>query len=183
MNLWPVQHFFPHFLTGLLFLHSKPVKKRGKKSSTGQRFICTEVTSYKIHTLIRFLFNTLFPTVLDCSKTTGAKAPIAPLLNTPLLHFLWITCYNFVSTGGRWWTQLNMLTPFNCCKCLQNSFNLVRILLLCYENPAQTTYSWNIMCQKWEGDCGLWVPNEIISKKYTESLKKIVGAVLELPAK
>ena len=62
------------------------------------------------------------------------------------------------------------------------------------------------MCQKWEGDCGLflcsfgtpfyiycllrllekcglWVPNEIIFKKYAESLKKVVGAVWELPAK
>ena len=39
------------------------------------------------------------------------------------------------------------------------------------------------MCQKWEGDCGLWVPYEIILKKYAESLKKIVGAVWELPAK
>ena len=40
------------------------------------------------------------------------------------------------------------------------------------------------MCQKWEGDCGLWVLNEIIKKTYTESLKKkIVGAVWELPAK
>ena len=39
------------------------------------------------------------------------------------------------------------------------------------------------MCQKWEGDCGLWVLNEIIKKIYTESLKKIVGAVWELPAK
>ena len=46
-----------------------------------------------------------------------------------------------------------------------------------------TTYSWNIMCQKWEGDCGLWVPNEIIKKIYTETLKKIVGAVWDLPAK
>ena len=46
-----------------------------------------------------------------------------------------------------------------------------------------TTYCWNIMCQKWEGDCGLWVLNEIIFKKYAESLKKIVGAVWELPAK
>ena len=46
-----------------------------------------------------------------------------------------------------------------------------------------TAYSWNIMCQKWEGDCGLWVLNEIIIKKYAESLKKIVGAVWELPAK
>ena len=39
------------------------------------------------------------------------------------------------------------------------------------------------MCQKWEGDCGLWVLNEIIKKIYTKSLKKIVGAVWELPAK
>ena len=50
--------------------------------------------------------------------------------------------------------------------------------------PAiHTAYSWNIMCQKWEGDCGLWVINEIISKKYAEGLKKIVGAIWEFPAK
>ena len=48
MNLWPVEHFFPHFLTGLLCDQSKSEEKKG---STGQRFICTEVTSYKIHTL------------------------------------------------------------------------------------------------------------------------------------
>ena len=35
------------------------------------------------------------------------------------------------------------------------------------------------MCQKWEGDCGLWVLIEIVLKKYAESLKKIVGAVWE----
>ena len=39
------------------------------------------------------------------------------------------------------------------------------------------------MCQKWEGDCGLWVLNKTIKNKYAESLKKIVGAVWELPAK
>ena len=39
------------------------------------------------------------------------------------------------------------------------------------------------MRQKWEGESGLWVLNEIISKIYTENLKKIVGAVWELPAK
>ena len=43
MNLWPVEHFFPHFLTGLFCVHSKPVKKWGKKRSTGQRFICTKI--------------------------------------------------------------------------------------------------------------------------------------------
>ena len=42
------------------------------------------------------------------------------------------------------------------------------------------------MCQKWEGDCGLWVFNvliKMIKKTYAESFKKIVGAVWELPAK
>ena len=39
------------------------------------------------------------------------------------------------------------------------------------------------MCQKWEGDCGFWALNEIILKRYAENLKKIVGAVWELPDK
>ena len=39
------------------------------------------------------------------------------------------------------------------------------------------------MRQKWEGDCGLWVLTKITLKKYAESLKKIVGAIWELPAK
>ena len=47
MNLWPVEHFFPHFY------NNNPVKKWGKKCSTGQSFIGTKVTSYKIHTLAK----------------------------------------------------------------------------------------------------------------------------------
>ena len=39
------------------------------------------------------------------------------------------------------------------------------------------------MCQKCEGNYGLWVLNEIIKKAYPENLKKIMGAVWELPAK
>ena len=39
------------------------------------------------------------------------------------------------------------------------------------------------MRQKWEGDCGLWVPNEVIFKEYAKSLKKFVGAIWELLAK
>ena len=39
------------------------------------------------------------------------------------------------------------------------------------------------MGQKCEGDCGLWVLNEINKKEYPENMKKIVGAVWELPAK
>ena len=46
-----------------------------------------------------------------------------------------------------------------------------------------TAYSRNNMGQKCEGNCGLWVLNEIIKKTHTESLKKIVGTVWELPAK
>ena len=39
------------------------------------------------------------------------------------------------------------------------------------------------MCQKCWGDCGLWVLDEIILKIYPENMKKIMGAVWELPAK
>ena len=46
MKLWPVEHFFPDWS------HSKQVNKWGKKCYTGQRFICTVVTFYKIHILV-----------------------------------------------------------------------------------------------------------------------------------
>ena len=39
------------------------------------------------------------------------------------------------------------------------------------------------MGQKCEGDCGLWVLDEILKKIYAENLKKIMGAVWEIPAK
>ena len=39
------------------------------------------------------------------------------------------------------------------------------------------------MSQKCEGNCGLWVLNDMIKKIYPEILKQIVGAVWELPAK
>ena len=39
------------------------------------------------------------------------------------------------------------------------------------------------MGQKCEGNCGLWVLNEVHEKTYPENLKKIMGAVWELPAK
>ena len=42
---------------------------------------------------------------------------------------------------------------------------------------AHTIYTRNNMGQKCEGDCGLWVLNEILKETYPESLKKIVGAV------
>jgi hypothetical protein len=41
----------------------------------------------------------------------------------------------------------------------------------------QTIYTRNNMGQKCEGNCGLWIPNEILKKSYPENLKKIVGAV------
>ena len=48
---------------------------------------------------------------------------------------------------------------------------------------AHTIYTRINMGQKREGNCGLWVLNEILKKTYPENLKKIVGAVRELPAK
>ena len=39
------------------------------------------------------------------------------------------------------------------------------------------------MGQKCEGNCGLWVPYEKFKNIYPENLKKIMGAVWELPAK
>ena len=39
------------------------------------------------------------------------------------------------------------------------------------------------MGQKCEGNCGLWVLNEMIRKIYPENLKKIMGAVWKLLAK
>jgi hypothetical protein len=36
------------------------------------------------------------------------------------------------------------------------------------------------MGQKCEGNCGLWVLNEIIKEIYPEDLKKIMGALWEL---
>ena len=50
-------------------------------------------------------------------------------------------------------------------------------------DERHTTNSRNNMCQKCEGDCGLWVLIEIIQKKCPENMKKIVGALWELPAK
>ena len=46
-----------------------------------------------------------------------------------------------------------------------------------------TIYIRNNMGQKCEGNCGLWVLREILKKTYPENLKKIVGAVWELPAR
>ena len=48
---------------------------------------------------------------------------------------------------------------------------------------AHTTYIRNSMGQECEGNCVLWIFNELIKKIYPEHLKKIVGAVCELPAK
>ena len=52
MHLSPVEHFFPHYLAISGLISADPAKKWGKKCSTGQMFICTEVTSYKIHILV-----------------------------------------------------------------------------------------------------------------------------------
>ena len=42
------------------------------------------------------------------------------------------------------------------------------------ELALHTIYTRNNMGQKCEGNCGLWVLNEILKKTYAENLKKIV---------
>ena len=61
--------------------------------------------------------------------------------------------------------------------------NWTEIIVKLMEHTYHTIYTRNDMGQKCEGNCGLWVLNEIHKKPYPESLKKIVGAVWELPAK
>ena len=51
------------------------------------------------------------------------------------------------------------------------------------EDANHTIYSRNNMRQKCGGNCGLWILHEIIQNKYSENLRKIVGALWELPAK
>ena len=51
MNLWPVEHFFPQF--GVPYSIQVPQIEE-KSVPTSQRFICKEVTSYKIHALANF---------------------------------------------------------------------------------------------------------------------------------
>ena len=60
---------------------------------------------------------------------------------------------------------------------------MLRTIFIRATFKLHTAYSRNNMGQKCEGNCGLWVLNEIIKKIYPENLKKIVGAVWELPAK
>ena len=48
---------------------------------------------------------------------------------------------------------------------------------------CHATYIRNDMGQKCEGNYGLWAPNEVIKKIYPENLKKIMGALWELPAR
>ena len=62
MKLWSVEHFCPHFFSRSALISTDLEKKWGQKCSTGQSFICTEVTSYKIHILVydSWIFHYLF---------------------------------------------------------------------------------------------------------------------------
>jgi hypothetical protein len=62
---------------------------------------------------------------------------------------------------------------------------MIRSLNLCTYSKMLPThpYTRNNMGQKCGGNCGLWVLHEMIKKIYPENLRKIVGALWELPAK
>ena len=51
------------------------------------------------------------------------------------------------------------------------------------QEVGHTIYPGNNMCQKCGHKSGLWVLHEILYKAYAENMKKIGGAVWELPAK
>ena len=80
-----------------------PVKKCGKKCSTGQRFICTKVTSYKIHILVA-------PVVTVRLKS----APIKMLYIKT--HFGWKNCFRKAQ-------KVDLLTRF-CQKFLSFDWNI-----------------------------------------------------------
>ena len=46
-----------------------------------------------------------------------------------------------------------------------------------FKMMVHTIYTRNNMSQKCEGNCGLWVLNEILKKTYPENLKKILCAI------
>ena len=66
-----------------------------------------------------------------------------------------------------------LLLPFNE-KLIENWKNKTEIF---FNTIVHTIYTRNNMGQKCEGNCGLWVLNEILKKSYPENLKKHVGAV------
>ena len=63
------------------------------------------------------------------------------------------------------------------------NLSLVENPNLLLQDSTHTIYTRNNMGQKFEGNCGLWVLNEILKKTYPENLKKIVGAVWDLTGK
>ena len=80
------------------------------------------------------------------------------------------------------WAMKWFITFYNPCldifaKFCNTTTTLVLFEFLLRKLMVHTTYSRNIMGQKCEVNCGLWVLNEIIKKTYPENLKKIVGAV------
>ena len=107
------------------------------------------------HSILRFLFYAQYnmQLCLHTMYTLHVHAVISQLMTL------------FVPTYST--TNIEYLKTFD-----SNRFYMYSI------HTAHTPYS-RIICmsQKWEGDCGLWVLNEIILQRCAESLKKIVGAV------
>ena len=72
MNLWPVEHFFPH-----LFF----------KISADQRFIRTEVTSYKIHILVYLVLKVLAWEICNIELEFAQKVIIQS--KTTITFYVW----------------------------------------------------------------------------------------------
>jgi hypothetical protein len=89
-------------------------KKWGKKCSTGQRFICIEVTSYKIHTLVILTpphTGIFYAIIARRVKKTGICTPVSQ--NWIRWNFFWHLFLFF--RGFSWFFQFcrNITTPGN----------------------------------------------------------------------
>ena len=62
----------------------------------------------------------------------------------------------------------------------RNNLSIYRIVIRFLDKKVLMN---NNMCQKCGRKSGLWVLHEMVNKTYAENMKKIVGAVWELPAK
>ena len=89
-----------------------PARKWGKKCSPGQRFICTKVTSYKIHTY----FSRQYKRIVGCGCPASAL-PLAQLIGSlfvAISSIFWLHCADSIkeltleSNGRRWLSRVSV---------------------------------------------------------------------------
>ena len=92
---------------------------------------------------------------------------------------IWDSYWLFVRGERDIYSELLSRYSHKTFKCQIHENNVVKNLT----SFLHTTYSRSNIGQECEGNCGLWVLNEMSKEIYPENLKKIVGAVWDLHAK